>query len=111
MMLIQRLVIIYWLPLLVMVIVELTQGRNTLKLSIRDVTFSLHTQNQAHVVANGLVMGEVDLKDSTGLEVPDHQQELHQQQQIQLQQLQLQQLEQQQAMLQQQHVQQGRSDV
>ncbi|KAF5359099.1 hypothetical protein D9756_003532 [Leucocoprinus leucothites] len=106
------LMIIYWLPLLVMTIIELTQGRNVFTLSVREVEFSLHSQTHAQAITNG-VMQEMGPKDPNG--DLDHQHydlaQQQQQQQIQLQQLQLQQLQQQQAMLQQQNMQQGRQEV
>ncbi len=90
----QILVTAYWLPLLIMTILGLTQGRNILSQSILEVQFSSRDTAQANMYANG-IMGEVGVKDGT-----DYDQ--NQQQQIQLQQFQLQQLQQQQAMLQQQ---------
>ncbi|KXN86073.1 hypothetical protein AN958_10549 [Leucoagaricus sp. SymC.cos] len=103
----------YWLPLLIMVIIELTQGRNTLTVSVRDVSVPRHTQAQANAFANGF-MESAGIKDPSGDSQDDQQHQHQQQQQLQLQQLQLQQLQQQEAMLQQQYSteqQQAKSEV
>ncbi|KAJ3558611.1 hypothetical protein NP233_g11475 [Leucocoprinus birnbaumii] len=113
--------ITWWLPLLIMVVIEMLHGRNTLMLSVREAKFSLHTQKQANKIANG-ILEEMGVKNKKGADhqhtdfAQQQQQQMQQQQQqdpqiqlqqqqeqqIQLQQLQLQQLQQQQAMLQQQ---------
>jgi len=74
-----------------MTVIGLTQGRNMLGQSVREVEFSARGTAQVNEFS-GAIMGEGGIKGY----------DQHQQEQLQLQQIQLQQLQHQQAILQQQ---------
>jgi len=81
----------YWVPLAIMTVIGLTQGRNILGQSVREVEFSARDMARVNELS-GAIMGEGGTK---GYDQNQHEQH-------QLQQIQLQQLQHQQAMLQQQ---------